>query len=320
MTIPFPRWLLTCLCGALAGVSACGKTKKAKDARPVTPVRVKEGTRPVITVFNQHGAVHLQASRSLPPKIAGSVVRTAWASSAGRARARLKKIQVLARRERNHIKYVVDGPSRKSAGRFTADLSLQVPVEADVRVVTTHGKVQVDGVRGRVDVEGGNGDVVVRSAEGAVKITIRKGNISVSGVLTAVEIENGTGDVFLRWKGPDRLKDDSVVRTGKGTVTAKLVSNLNARLNVEAAADRIRSAYPLKHTGKGHAQAVLGEGGKLLVLGVKEGNIKIHRLPFVKPRKFPIKGPPQLRGQPPPRPPRPGEKPRQPRLPHPHHH
>jgi hypothetical protein len=274
----------------------------------------------VITVFNQHGAVHLQASRSLPPKIAGSVVRTAWGSSTERARARLKKIQVLAGRERHHIKYVVEGPSRKSGGRFGADLSLQVPVEADVRVVVTRGKVQVDGVRGRVDVEGGKGDVVVRSAQGPVKISNRKGNISVSGVLPVLEIENGTGNVYLRMKGPDRLEDDSVVRTKKGTVTAKLVSNLNARLNVEAAAGRIRSAYPLKHTGKGHAQAVLGEGGKLLVLGAKEGSIKIYRLPFVKPRKFPIKGPPQLRGQPPPRPPRPGEKPRMPRLPRPHHH
>lgn len=287
----------------LSFLPACKGLDKASDVLPLETVHVGEKTRPTITVFNNYGSVYIQAFRSLPPRVQGQMMRVAFAKGRAAASRLLKRIDVRREVDGAHYKIVVTAPSR--AGKVEASVNLQVPVESDVTVVTTIGNVRVDGVRGRVEVEGTKGNVNLRGMNGFVKVIHKSGKVEVSGFLKGAEVVNGSGDVKVRWRGPEKLEDDSVIRTKKGSLDVRLASSINALLNVEAPAGKIVSTIPLKHSGKGFSRAALNNGGKLLLLGAKGGTVRIISYEAIKAVKIPIKGPPQLRGGRPPEPPRP---------------
>jgi DUF4097 and DUF4098 domain-containing protein YvlB len=179
-------------------------------------------------------------------------------------------------------------------------LSLRLPREADVEIVTRDGRIQIEGIEGRVRAESGDGRIFVERASGELRLRTEDGSIvgrELDGSLEAatgdgdIEIDGSfarleatTGDGSIRIDGNDwpASTEGWVVRTADGAIRVLLPSSAAAEIDATASDGRIVNRLR-SFDGAGREQTdnrlrgKLGGGGSLLFFSTMDGRIELEQ-------------------------------------------
>lgn len=241
---------------------------------------------------NKWGSVFILGARSLPSACWGHMVRKVTAANAKKAKDRLDKLAVVHEAGQGTLKYSVVG----GGSWATADLKLKMPVDADLSVVTVHGKIKIYGIHGQVAADVDRGAVDLRGMVGSVKAHTKHGDVVVTGFLYAVEATTGHGDVRVRWnRAPKAGLAPSLIRSDHGNVRVQFPDDLKANLVIRSGKG-LSANFDLKHVGKGQATASLAGGGTLFSVEAPNGKVELIRLPAMPVVHINRKGPPPIRG------------------------
>jgi hypothetical protein len=144
-----------------------------------------------------------------------------------------------------------------------ADLAVEVPARADLRLLTERGLVEVKGHAGRLEARSVGGDLRLRVAGGPLDARTERGSIlavlAAESWNQAARFEAPSGDVEVQF--PART-DASVVLETQGTLTTDFTLEV----------DRVG---PLAK----RARARLGRGGSEILLQSRRGDLRILLLP-----------------------------------------
>ncbi len=228
----------------------------------------------------------------------------------GQDKDAVSKIAVAAEQKGNAISVEATHSGRTAfvgIGRFTspsARLLVTVPRKTNITARTADGSMTLDRVDGKLNlrtndgsikVTEGTGDVIVESRDGTltlddvaghVEARTGDGSVRVSGTPKALRVRTGDGSVTLRIRDGAQMRDDWMIDTNDGSITAELPANFNAFVEADPGGDgRVRSDFTLtnasganltgKKRDKGPVSGQIGTGGKRLTLRTGDGSIKI---------------------------------------------
>lgn len=162
----------------------------------------------------------------------------------------------------------------ESAGRLTieerfdrgshhgsANWTLEIPDNLDVKVNTGSGNITVDGlnielrsntgsgdviitsVKGDLDFNTGSGDIEIEKADGEIRLNTGSGQIRANGGTGVYSFNAGSGNIKL-----ESLNGDLKVNTGSGNITAKAITvNGSSSFNTGSGSATVTLAGPLNH-------------------------------------------------------------------------
>ncbi|TPW17630.1 MAG: hypothetical protein FD129_300 [bacterium] len=78
-----------------------------------------------------------------------------------------------------------------------ADLKIQVPKDAGLKLYNAIGRVNAEDVTGDLDIDTASGDVEVRGVTGDIGVDVGSGDVEIAGSTGNVGVDTGSGDVIL---------------------------------------------------------------------------------------------------------------------------
>lgn len=241
---------------------AASATEEVRSSHPAPQGRVR--------VRNVRGDLTVEPSSDGAVRV--EVRKRAWSASEAAARQLLAEVPVVVEPRGEDLVVEVG----TSSGRWTADLTLQVPPDAgldvrlgtgDVRVAQVGscelqlgaGDVDVNRVAGPVAARCGAGDVRLGTVEGDLSVEAASGDVSADRVLGPVRVHVGSGDVRLgSCSGP------VAVRVQRGDV--ELTADGSPSVQLEVSSGDVRAELASLPAG-GAVEIRVGSGDVELVLG-----------------------------------------------------
>jgi hypothetical protein len=283
------------------GLSACDPQRVEETSAEV--FRFEAGSeRPRIEVRIEDGSVEIQGIQG-SRAIEAEFLKRARSVDRETARGLLSRIEVSALQSGEGAPIRFEGRVESIppfGGDLRTDLSLRLPREADVEIVTRDGRIQIEGIEGRVRAESGDGRIFVERASGELRLRTEDGSIvgrELDGSLEAatgdgdIEIDGSfarleatTGDGSIRIDGNDwpASTEGWVVRTADGAIRVLLPSSAAAEIDATASDGRIVNRLR-SFDGAGREQTdnrlrgKLGGGGSLLFFSTMDGRIELEQ-------------------------------------------
>lgn len=190
-----------------------------------------DGTEPAaglrrVVVESARGSVNVRPSTD--GKLHVAAIKVCRAETAARVRKYARETSVQAGREGDTYAIRVTYPRKvelkvsfwdlfkdetwENGGllpRVEVQLVLDVPAGMDVRVTTTSGEVDIEGMAGALELRTTSGDVGVRRTDGSLRVESTSGDVDASGIARA-RISTSSGDVFVNGAaGPVHLSTAS---------------------------------------------------------------------------------------------------------------
>lgn len=151
---------------------------------------------------------------------------------------------------------------------------LAVPAGVHLKAMTRQGDVRASGLSGNVVAEARQGDLSL-DAEGVVEARTGQGDIELRTAQHGTA-QSGSGDIRAQlgrtgWKGTLALE------TGRGDLTVALPADADAELDLRMdARGQLRSSLDVQASATDrHYRARLGEGGRVLALHSRRGNVTV---------------------------------------------
>lgn len=216
--------------------------------------------------------------------------------------------------ERPRIHFGLRHPHRGDEPRVSldADLEVQVPQGASVRVHTVTAPIDVRGVAGSIHAESTNGAITiagspaevdartvsgavdvngavpharVRSVSGSVRLRGGRGSIDVrtvsgecsvvaAGDLNELDVHTISSDVTV--DAPVAAGAQIAVKAHSGRVVVKLPSSVNADVELRTHAGSLESRIGAKRSAKGSLDVKLGSGGAQVRVRTFSGDVTIE--------------------------------------------
>lgn len=207
---------LLCCCALIVGGAVAGVIGMVPLSREGGVGRVAETTEqvfevepaPELVVDNFAGNVVVDADGD-------GEVRVTVTKRAGNS-SQMNDISVDLEGMEDGVRIVASAPS--FAGGFrTVDIQVIVPADADLRLETGAGNIEVGGVIGEMDAHTGAGNIEVQGAAGPVSLDTGAGEVDYAGEPRGECIfSTGAGNVTLRL--PAELDAQVELHTGIGTI------------------------------------------------------------------------------------------------------
>jgi hypothetical protein len=158
---------------------------------------------------------------------------------------------------------------------------LQVPRTTAVRLETTNGEIQVQGVTRSVEATTTNGDVRVSGGSGSIEVETTNGEVVLLGISGDVTGSTTNGSVRAEVRSLGE-KGNVALETTNGNVTVFLPPTVRATLSAETTNGKVSSSFPLTVSGAVSSKAIQGTigGGRgaALSFSTTNGNIEIMKL------------------------------------------
>ena len=193
-----------------------------------------------VEVSNVNGKIQVMPSQGSAVEIVAKKVGKG--SSQDLAKQAMERIQIVDSSAGTVIKVETKVDRSSGGGLFShsqahVEYTVRVPANAEIRVTTVNGGVEIDGVSGRVDAEATNGGVVARNISGQIEASTTNGGIEVE--LTAVpeggvKLECTNGGIELRL--PSDAKATISARIANGGIDAQ---GLNLQTRGESSRRRL---------------------------------------------------------------------------------
>jgi DUF4097 and DUF4098 domain-containing protein YvlB len=148
------------------------------------------------------------------------------ASSTDLAKQALERIQIVDSSSGNLVKVETKVDRSNGGGLFshsqaTVEYAVRVPANADVKVTTVNGGLEIEGVAGRLDAEATNGGIRARGISGQVEASTTNGGVEVELASVSeggVKLECTNGGIELRL--PSDAKATISARVSNGGIDA----------------------------------------------------------------------------------------------------
>ena len=167
-----------------------------------------------------------------------------------------------------------------------------VPREANLRVSSGDGSLQVDGVEGRMDLKTGDGSVRAERVAGEMEVKTGDGSITVSEGRGRLHVSTGDGRIdILKFNGEaEAYTNDGRItldgsftglkaRTGDGSITLGLPADFNATVETTSPSIIVQGLSATEETYSTDLirRWRIGNGGNLLSLKTGDGRIIVRR-------------------------------------------
>jgi hypothetical protein len=221
-------------------------------------------------------------------------VKVARAECTESAEKFLDQIEIRAEQVDGVLEVEVEIPQRwKRLG--LANLELRLPRKLSVELVSSNGRLDVEGLHGKVRARSSNGSAILRDIVGDVRVATSNAKVLCSrtvGRLVArssngkIELDDHTGSVDASTSnGPIRVSlhevgDDGVnLATSNGRIVLALPEVVDCEVDVRVDNGTIRNDRQLckcTREGNGRILGRLGDGGALVKLRTSNGSISLR--------------------------------------------
>jgi hypothetical protein len=185
---------------------------------------------------------------------------------AGRSLGRLKPVM---RATGDGVSVRIGGMETPGPGPGNAVVRLEVPADAQVRVVTGKGRILVTDVQGSVAARSGLGRIEVKGASGPLVLDSKNGSIEVEAEDSLVLASTLNGSIEFEGSLAEGI---SRFRTGNGSVTLELPESQELMVDATSGNGRVTSDFP---TGRVRSQAgVIPVGYEAVESGKAEVEIR----------------------------------------------
>jgi DUF4097 and DUF4098 domain-containing protein YvlB len=151
-------------------------------------------------------------------------------------------------------------------------------VQGTVRAHTGDGPVKLTGGKGEITLQTGDGRIEVEGFDGTLRVETGDGRVRVSGRFDVLDVKTGDGGVEAIALNGSRMLSDWSIRTGDGSLTMRVPSDLAADVELHTNDGNIDLGLPVAisgRTGKHEIRGQMNGGGKLLSLKTGDGPIRI---------------------------------------------
>ena len=194
------------------------------------------------------------------------------------------------------------------------DIEVRMPKDADLRLQTTDGAIDVAAVNGNIsiqtrngrvnaqqlsgsiDIGSTNGGMVLDSLQGAISVHTTNGHITANrldgkcdlatinggiqaeGRFESLDISSTNGGIEARAEPGSRMSSGWHIRTTNGRVELAVPSDLKANLNVDTSNGRIRVDLPVVTQGfedRGLFRGTLNGGGPEMLISTTNAGIHV---------------------------------------------
>jgi DUF4097 and DUF4098 domain-containing protein YvlB len=256
-------------------IVACG-TVSSQQYSETLEATFPVGDAPVLTVDNFGGAVAVVAGD-------GGTIDVTATKRASQERD-LDDIEVKMNGRETTVDIKTDRPSGFSntsvqieikappSARLTVrtgggDISV-AGLEQEIRLVTGGGSIEVADAAGPIDAETGGGGIVIRDATGTVDARTGGGNIEARGAAGPVQLETGGGKIDYE----GRPAFNSRFETGGGSITLRLPSDINIKLDLETGGGEIDLGFPVEgDVSKQEVRGTIGSGEEGVIYAATGG-------------------------------------------------
>ncbi len=283
------------------GLSACDPQRVEETSAEA--FRFEAGSeRPRIEVRIEEGSVEIQGIQG-SRAIEAEFVKRARSFDRETARGLLERIEVSALESGEGARIRFEGLVESIppfGGDLRTDLSLRVPREADLEIVTSDGRIQIEGIEGRVRAESGDGRIFVERASGELRLRTEDGSIvgreldgrieavtddgdiELDGTFARLEAISGDGSIRIDCVDWPASAEGWVVRTADGAIRVLLPSSAAAEIDATASDGRIVNRLPsIGGAGRDESdnrfRGKLGAGGPLLFFSTMDGRIELDQ-------------------------------------------
>ncbi len=248
-------WVATCICGALlAGCDELVKYERTVDLSAPCAAGA------LFTGRTHNGSIDVAGADVTECKVRATI-RTRASTPAG-AKELAEKVRVrLEVCDEKTISVKIDRPPTRLGGSVSVSLTVEVPNQTRVDVVTHNGSVKVRDLTGDIEAETHNGSITLRDIWGAVRAKTHNGGVKVS----------------YRDTAPPAPDVDVV--THNGNITLISPPTLSARIEAKTHNGSVRTDIPITVTGKIGRKLVgtIGSGEGHLRLRTHNGSIRIKQ-------------------------------------------
>lgn len=198
---------------------------------------------------------------------------------------------------RRHLEITVHMPREADLSVLTGDGSVEVSaVNGPVNIRSGDGRLEVSQLTGTIDIEThdgaikadslkgelrlrtGDGTITARNLDGTCDASSGDGSIRIDGRFDGLNIRSGDGSVVARVESGSRMGASWSIRTGDGPVEVALPSDFKATLEASTGDGRISVDLPVSVRGKVSSSNLHGElngGGAVLSIRTGDGGIRL---------------------------------------------
>jgi DUF4097 and DUF4098 domain-containing protein YvlB len=153
------------------------------------------------------------------------------------------------------------GPTMRSRRGWSVSYEIWAPSRTDLRLSSTNGGLDVEGIRGRLDLETTNGGISLLAVAGDVNAETTNGGITV-------DLEGS------RWDGPGLT-----ARTTNGGVKIRVPEGFNADIEAATTNGGMDFEFPVTIQGRLNRRITtkLGDGGPPIRLETTNGGVTVRR-------------------------------------------
>ena len=182
---------------------------------------------------------------------------SAWASTEDEAKEIATEVKV----ESSDTEIRSTGPTMRGRRGWSVSYEIWAPARTDLRLSSTNGGLDVEGIKGRLDLETTNGGITLQAVSGDVNAETTNGGITVA-------LEG------RRWDGTGLN-----ARTTNGGVRLTVPDGFNADLEAATTNGGMDFEFPVTISGRLNRRITtkLGEGGPPIRLETTNGGVTIRR-------------------------------------------
>ena len=290
MRMTMPSWLTTAI--AVAGISA---------TLAVTPARADEWKKTYqvsgrASVYVKTGDGDVTVTGTDQKQIDAEVTSEGYKIGPN-------DVQVVESQQGDHVSIEINFPHMSwhmfGGNHRSLRVNVHVPREADLDIRTGDGNITTMGVSGKLQFDTGDGNVSANDIHGEIRIHTGDGRVEghgfdgsldadtgdgsmkISGRFDSLALKTGDGSIDAQVGSGSKVASSWNVKSGDGSITLRLPSDLNANLEARTGDGNITLDFPIQVSGSLSHSAVHGKlnaGGNTLSVTSGDGSIHIEKI------------------------------------------
>jgi len=256
----------------LLGAGCTGPTETREDTFHI-------GESPMLVVNTENGAIEVNVGP------AGTIHVEATLRNAPRV-----EYQV----DQDGDTVTVDAQVTEPLGNAGADITVTVPTNTEVDLVTSNGSIEVHGieasgllhtsngkvvldeVKGDFDATTSNGDIEVTIMEGIATLRTSNGSVTLVDVKGTFDAQTSNGPIAF--SGEMTAGGENRLQTSSGRVTVQLQGTLSVELDASTTNGQVTCTLPILAlvTETEHLVGTIGDGEAELIIRTSNGDVTIE--------------------------------------------
>jgi DUF4097 and DUF4098 domain-containing protein YvlB len=178
-------------------------------------------------------------------------------------------------------RYAMKVPKTAVLDRITtSNARLRVQdLDTSVSLKTSNGPIRVENLGGAVDAQTSNGSVELHTIAGDARIRTSNGPVRAEGITGECTAHTSNSSITIEMDHAPR----SAIRaeSSNGSITLRLPGNTAARLEADTSNGSVRTDFDMTGSvreSRNHINGKIGEGGPLIELTTRNGNIGVLKM------------------------------------------